>query len=187
MGFFVWLVNYIDRFFIDYYNDKELVGIYSANYSLGSKIFILLHPIFLIPLNKIVYGFETKFYKKKKLSKSLRNYLIVSLPILIFCFLFYNFIGNLFLSNNYSEGFVVIPLTAASYLILTISYFIELFFYEFNKTKILLRLNLGIAILNVLLNIILVPSFGIYGAICSTFLAFSFKLLYSYKQFLKIK
>ena len=51
LAFWSWINNYFDRFAIEYYLDVKSVGVYNANYAVGSKFFLLLNPFFFNFIN----------------------------------------------------------------------------------------------------------------------------------------
>tara|TARA_B100000401_G_C52778726_1_gene707122 strand:- start:337 stop:1566 length:1230 start_codon:yes stop_codon:yes gene_type:complete len=187
MGIFAWLTNYFDRYIIDFFMSKEDVGIYNASYSLGSKFFLLLSPIFITILTPLIYKNEKLNIKKTEINKYINVYLIISFFSIILIFLFYPIIGKVFLSKSYSDGFYIIAGINLAYFLLTLSYFYELLFYAESLTKYILYLNFLSAIFNIILNVILVNKYGITGAMISTIFSFLIRFLIAKLLYDKLK
>ena len=181
-----WVNNYFDRYAIDYYLTLEEVGIYNANYSVGSKFFLLLSPIFIILLTPFVYASVSKKVKKHSVRKYGLYYVALATPILITIYLMRDSVGNLLLSQNYKDGFYLIFWIGLAFFFLTLTQLYESFFYAEYKTKIILLGNVISALLNVILNILLIPKYGIMGAAIATCLGFIVHFIVIYYNFKKI-
>jgi O-antigen/teichoic acid export membrane protein len=177
LAFWSWINNYFDRFAIEYYMDVNSVGIYNASYSVGSKFFLLLNPFFLTLLTPIVYKNISISTKKKSIKKYSKLYLLISIPILIIIYFTSNYIGLILLSKKYESGFYLIFWVALAYFFMTIVYLYETIFYAEGKTKIILYSNVLSAILNIALNVILIPIYGLVGAFLATLFSFLIRFL----------
>jgi O-antigen/teichoic acid export membrane protein len=173
LAFWGWINNYSDRFFIEYYLDIKQVGIYNANYSLGSKFFLLLNPMFLTLLAPKVYSNVTSEKRKKIINKYVSVYILISIPILIMVYFLNNYIGLMLLSKSYESGFYMIFWIAVAYFFLTLVFLYETIFYADGITKIILYSNILAAVINIILNIIFIPYYGLNGALVSTLLSFT--------------
>ena len=172
LAFWGWINNYSDRFFIEYYLDIKNVGIYNANYSVGSKFFLILNPMFLTLLVPGVYSNTSTEKRKKVINKYVKFYILISIPILVLIYFLHNFIGIILLSKSYESGFYMIFWIAVAYFFLTLVFFYETIFYAEGNTKVILYSNVIAAIFNIILNIVLIPFYGLNGAVISTLLSF---------------
>lgn len=186
LAIWAWINNYFDRYAIEYYLSIENVGVYNASYGLGSKIFLLVSPIFMVLLTPQVYAAVKKEKKKKAITKYAFYYALIALPILATVYFLKNFIGKLLLSESYKDGFHIIFWIALAYFILTLSYLFESLFYSEQKTRIIMIANIVSAIINVMFNIILIPLYGITGATFATCLGFMIHFLIIYLNFKKL-
>ncbi len=183
LAFWSFINNYFDRFILEYYFNVKSVGEYNAGYSVGSRFFLLLNPIFLTLLTPKIYSRNKIELKKKIIVKYSNYYLLLGIPIVLIVFIFRNFIGLLLLSSAYENGFSVIYISSISYFILTYTFLYEIIFYSESKTQIILKCNFYSAILNIIFNLILVPFYGLNGAAVSTLLAFIFRFILTKKFF----
>ena len=181
-----WLNSYFDRFALEHFMTLNDVGIYNANYSLGSKFFLLLFPIFLVLLTPFVYNTNSIINKKNMIIKYSKSYLKLGLLLLILVFAFRNVIGSILLSNNYSKGFDIIFWVAIAYLFITVSYLFETIFYVEHKTKVILLSNILCAIINIVLNLLLVRYIGLYGAVIAVISSALIKFLYIFYKFQRL-
>lgn len=165
LAFWGWVNSYVDRYIIGYYMQTRDVGIYNANLGLGSKIFLLLNPIFLALVTPSIFSANYGLVDKKRIIKRYSLvYAFVAFLILSVLYFGYDFFGILLLSKNYNEGFYIIFLSALAYYFLTSSYIFEVYFYAHNKTKVILFTNVVSALVSITINFILIPRLGLTGA-----------------------
>jgi O-antigen/teichoic acid export membrane protein len=177
LAFWSWLNNYFDRFAIEYFLDIKSVGIYNANYAVGSKFFLLLNPFFLTLLTPSIYNSISICIRKEIIKKYTKLYILIATPILISIFFFRDYIGLFLLSKNYESGFYLIFWISLAYFFLTIVYLYETIFYAESKTKVILLSNIVSAIFNIILNILLIPLYGLNGAFVATLISFLIRFL----------
>lgn len=186
LAIWTWVNNYFDRFVIEHYMQLKDVGIYNANYGVGSKFFLLLNPIFLVLLTPLVYQKNTINFKKKTIKRYVKVYSLIAVPILTIVWLSKNHIGNILLSDFYREGFYLIFWVCVAYFIITATYLYESLIYVELKTNYILYGNILGAIVNVVLNIILIPIIGLNGAIFATIASAIIRFLFIYSKFSKL-
>jgi O-antigen/teichoic acid export membrane protein len=188
-GIFLISLDLIDRFFLGYLKGNEEVGIYSACYTIG------------MVMNLLISGFRTAwmpFFLNLKEEKN--NKLIFSRVFSYFCFgglivflavsLFADDmvrikIGNFaFMNERYWSGMVIIPYILGAYLMFGLYTNLNIASYFENKIKYLI-ISSGVGFLsNIILNFILIPPFSIVGAALATLLSYSimFIVLYYFSQ-----
>lgn len=177
MSVFAWLTNYFDRFAIEHYLEISEVGIYNASYGVGTKFSTVIIPIFLAAITPIVYGQYSLKEKKLVIEKYAKNFMLLAFIITIIVYVAYPLIGLYLLSEQYEAGFHIIPGINLGYFLLTSSYIFESIFYSESKTSYVLYLNVLAALINIILNIILIPIYGINGAVIATILSSAVKLI----------
>jgi O-antigen/teichoic acid export membrane protein len=162
-----WVLNYGDRYIIGLYLTEADVGQYSVGYSLGAKLVILVAP-FVAHSTQQIYAMRAGGASIHATWPAQRNYLIAYTTIaLCLCtgyYLLRNPLGTLLLSNQYRQAFQIGPLVAFGYLFLTLIHLLEVQWYAYGLTKLIYRTTLVGAVANVLLNLLLIPRFGVYGA-----------------------
>ncbi len=188
---FRFIVNASDRYVIGFYDGASSVGIYSAAYGIGNVILMLSEGTIYI-LRPTVYA----AYNQGKINEA-RNYLAYSWRYLLMLsipaafglsVLAQSLLSNLTTSEFVSSGKLVVPLVALA----CIFYGVEAIF----ATVVLLSKRTGIVAIvlgsagatNLILNIILVPHFGIVAAAATTvvtFLILSIAFYFKSRQLLR--
>ena len=178
-----WVNNYFDRYAIEYFLGFKDVGIYNANYGVGSKFFLMLGPIFLVLLTPLVYAKTKKEVKKNTIKNYGIYYFILGVPLLLIIYLLKDIIGTLLLSVAYQDGFHIIFWIALSFFIMTFTNLFETIFYSEQNTKVILLGNIISATINIILNILLIPTFGVMGAALATCIGFFTHFIFIYLNF----
>ncbi|CAN5349659.1 hypothetical protein BH09BAC4_BH09BAC4_31670 [soil metagenome] len=180
LAFWGWISNYADRYLLRLYLTDADVGQYVMGYSLGSKLLILVAPLltFLSPqVLKLRAAERPSSAANPLLLRYLFRYVVLAGAG---CFLFYlnrDWIGNLLLSDRYKPAFLVGPIVAVGYLFLTSIHLLEVKWYAFGQTRLVLFHNVAGAIWTIGLAVILIPLFGILGAALATLFGFAGQFL----------
>ncbi len=185
MAIWAWFNNYFDKYAIEYFLSMEEVGNYNASYSVGSKLFLFLSPLFMVLLTPVVYSLVNLNVKKQTIKKYVLYYFIIAIPMLVTIYYLKDFIGSILLSENYKAGFSIIFWIALAFFIYTLTKLFELLFYAEQRTKVIMTGNIISAILNIFLNVLLIPIWGLLGAALATLIGFSayFGVIYiNYKR-----
>lgn len=181
LALFAWLSTQADRFVLAGYLSATDVGYYAAGYGFGSKIFLALIGPIQLYLQPIIFNLKSKGLSPAIAAritlKATTSYLAVGLVVCIAIFLLRDVLGGLFLSESYRPSFLVIPVIALGYLVLTSIYLAEITFYAFGDTKYILWHNVGGATVIVFANLLLIPAFGLMGAAWACVIGFCFQLL----------
>lgn len=180
LSVFAWINNYADRYILSYFYSTEQVGYYSVGYGLGSKIALLNTPflLFLTPkILEIVREKRDNSLIHAVIKKTLLPYLAIGSVACLFLFLEYQWVGRIFLDKQFEPGFKIIPIIGFSFFMLTIIYFFDTKFYAKGTTKYILWHNIIGGVFNIILNIFMIPRFGIIGAAWATLISFTIQLL----------
>jgi O-antigen/teichoic acid export membrane protein len=167
----------IDRPILKALTDDATVGVYQANYRLG--IFMM------IAVSIYDYAWRPFFFARasdpdaKKIFSRVMTYLVLALSALFLAFVFFipdvarfEIAGHHFIHPRYWEGLGIVPVIMAGYFFLGISTNLSAGLYIDQKTKYLPAVNIAGAGLNIALNYLMIPRFGIAGAAWATFLAY---------------
>ncbi len=164
-----------DRFVIAQKMSLNELGVYSV----GAKfptILTLLIASFSMALAPIVIENYKLESTKIRLQKLIRNYFIIGGIFVLILALFSQETILVFTNSNYLEAYKIMPLLYLVAFINGISMF-SLGIFLSNKTYIQSIINTLAAVLNLLLNLWLVPIYGILGAAISTLIAISFNVI----------
>jgi len=176
-----------DRYVIQYYLGSAQVGIYSVGYQLPIQIQMLI----VSPLNLAIFPIVMEIWNKKGkkavqnfLHKLLKYYSMLAIPVTFGFISISKDIITVFATEKFLGAEKIIPFIITS-IILYGGYFITyagLMIYK--KTNIIVKFLLIAVILNLALNILLVPIIGIVGAAIATLISYLFYTLYiSFKSF----
>ena len=173
------LINVGDRYVIGYFLGSGSVGIYSASYSIGLLLSFFFAPIPIVLFPTISNLFENNKIEeiKKHLQYSLKFFLMLAIP---------SFFGLLILSKSilvtlttqeFLQGYMIVPVIALSIMVYNISDLNNQIITLFKKTKVSAVINIIAALLNIIMNVVLIPIYGIMGAAVSTLITFVFHLI----------
>ena len=187
-NFSTWIVNSSDRYVIGILLGTAFVGYYSPGYALGSLIGIFFAPLsFLLPATLSKSYDENDLNEVKKLlSYSFKYLMIISIPSVFgVSFLSKPILTLLSTPEIASQGYLVTPFVALSTLLVGVYGIIAQILVLEKRTLITGKIWIIAAILNLLLNLVFIPYFGIVGAAITTLIAFSIGLIltmyYSFK------
>jgi O-antigen/teichoic acid export membrane protein len=177
-----WILNLSDRIFIIRYFSEADVGIYSLGYKIAGLVAILNSAIGMA-YNPVFFKIasEPDIQKSKKELYLYNN--IIFLIIIMACFLIAFFskdIVILFMNEKYHEAHKIIPLICLAYLFNAGGSLLNRSFYQEKKTKQVMYITLLSAALNIILNFLLIPILGIYGAAYASILSMLFYALVEY-------
>lgn len=178
-GTLTWVINLSDRYVIVHLLNLTQAGIYAASYAMCGAVTFFTIPITYVLFPTIAKLWENKniILTKKYIEVSIKYFLLLAIPSTIgVCYL-----GPYFLKSLTTSEFVtsrlLITLIVLSYLFLGISQMFYFIMHLKEKTH-LITICIGImAVLNLILNFIWVPIYGIIGAALSTFIAFTTLLI----------
>lgn len=173
------LINIGDRYVIGYFMGSSSVGIYSASYSIGLLLSFFYAPIPIVLFPTITKLFENKEYDKLKthLQYSLKFFLMLAIPSLLGLLILSRSLLQTLTTPEYVQGYMIVPIIALSVIFYNISDLNNQIIILFKKTKISAIINIVSAIINIAMNVILIPIYGVIGAAISTLISFTLHLI----------
>ena len=177
------IVEFSDRYFIDYYLDKESVGVYSLYSQFGSVlntiIFTIVISIGYPKLLKAIYSNNLKQIVKER-NNMLMEIVIISILTLLGGYLLLDTLLAIIDKPLYFKFDYLFYLVIISNIIFNLSYVYHFKMIGYQKDFKITILTLIGAAINIILNIILIQKYGIIGAIFSKTFAFLFILISKY-------
>lgn len=197
-------VDVADRFILDHFLDKKLVGIYSFSYRIA-----MIMNIFVISFRTAWTPYSLKLLKQEKnfsilFGHSFTRLMAISLLIFLAVSLFINDLfrfhigGGTLFNPEYAPGTIIIPFVLIGYMFSGMISFYSVYPYQSGKSYHFLIGDLTAFIVNVALNFILIPVYGILGAALATmvsifaafiylfFVSRSVKITYQVKELLTL-
>jgi O-antigen/teichoic acid export membrane protein len=174
-----WIVNSSNRYVIGLFMGTTFVGYFSPGYTLGNMI-----NLFVTPLSFILPAALSKHYDEHEteevsaiLGFSLKFFLALGIPAAFGLSLLSRSLLELLATPEIAaQGYLVTPLIALSALSFGAYAIVAQIIILEKKTMLTGSIWVVAASLNLVLNVLLIPQIGIYGAAITTLLAFAFAL-----------
>lgn len=184
------IIEYSDRYMIDWFLDKEQVGIYSFYANFANIVNIVVNTItitLIVPnLLRAVSSKEVTNIKTKINQFSKELYLstaLVSICIIILIFPTLQWLDK----SDFSDELVTYFVILVANVIFNMSLLYHFLLYAYKKDSAIFKPTLYASITNIVLNIILIPKFGIIAAAISTLISFALILILKRTYWLKVK
>ncbi len=178
-------VDLADRFLINHYMSAKEVGSYSFAYRIA------------MVMNIVVISFSAAWnprslddVKKKIISATLPTvftrlffmltFVFLAVALLVDDLFTFQFFGKTLFAKEFYSGIVIIPFILVSYLFRGLSSFYSIYPLTTGKSYHYLVGDLIGFLTNLLLNILLIPVYGLLGAAAATLLSYFFIALYSF-------
>ncbi len=186
------IIGYVDTLILTYFRPLAEVGVY--NVVLPSALVML----FLgNTLASISLPISSELFAKKDLvrlsagMKLIYKYLfLLIIPLVFSLFIFSEFFINLFFGKEYLSGVIALQILLVGVLFYSIAVINHNLISGIGKPFEVTKIIMGSAILNIVLNFILIPLYGLNGAAIATTLSYLLALILStgkVVKFIKIK
>ena len=159
-----------DTIFIGIFKSNADVGIYNVAYIIASALMIIwlsFGDIFY-PIISELYAKKAKDAIRKTFETVSRWIFIITLPVFIIVLMFSSLVIPVIFGQSYQRAVLPLSILVVGYFLITIFGLAEYGLRTFKKTKFLGALTLAVFLVNVLLNVILIPIWGIVGAAIAT-------------------
>lgn len=174
-----WIVNASDRTIISYYIDVAANGIYSVSCKISNMINSLFL-IFNLSWQEAIVAHKDDKDGGDYLSTLGNNILSFFLVISLISIAGVPIIFNIVIGENYSDAYNYIPLLVYANIFSIISTLAGSVLVVYKKTKIIARTTMLAALINLIINMLLVRYIGVYAAAISTIVAYMVISLYRY-------
>lgn len=181
-GFAMWGMNYVDRVVIVRFGTLSDVGMYSVAYTLGCMLVqMIMSPIWSMyaPTAAALHndGFENGI--QKLFNQAAGTTLVIVLPVVAGLAVLGGPIISLVAGEGFEAGADVMWLVALGYVFSMMASYCEISLsLAFRQYYLTIAMGLAFFI-NLLLNIVLIPKYSIYGAAVATLSAFFAQFLLS--------
>ncbi|MEA2115362.1 MAG: oligosaccharide flippase family protein [Thermodesulfobacteriota bacterium] len=177
VGIFSWIVNEGDRYFLNYYQTQDAVGIYSAAYGLVSAPFTLVVGTlaqFLYPIVFQACSSEDPARHRRVIAEMLKVTITVCVLGLVAVALFGDTIARIGLGEEYrAEAAGIMVWVAAGYGFLAVAMTFDMAAYGHKRTSVMVYAYGTAAIFNIIFDLLLIPELSILGAAIATTIAFA--------------
>lgn len=179
-----------DRYIIQFIINSSAVGIYYANYSLMSSAFSMLsNAVMKGSYPSILKAWSEKNKPKtiELISQAVRHYLLLAIPAIVGISVLAENVAKAVLEPAYVEGYTVMKWVAIGMTFSALTEYSNKYWELEVNTKVIFKYSLISGIINILLNIILIPLFGYKVAAITTavsfFVYFMLSFCSSYRHF----
>lgn len=164
-----------DRFLVRYYLGVRELGYYSAAYNLSQY----LQDALIIPLNLALFPIYMRLWTTKGkqetqtfLSTVLNHFALASIGLVALVTLTAKEGVVLLASQKFQQAYSLLPLLVAALLLAGSKYFIDPGLLIYRKTGVMARIVVYATVVNVILNVLLLPRLGLWGAGLATLLSY---------------
>ena len=160
-----------DRYFLQHYASNTEVGIYSLGYKLGMVVSMMVRAI------NLAWGAQLFVIAKQpnaelKYSRILTYYLAALGFVGLVISVLSREALHILTSPAYYDAYTVVPLIVLSYIFFGAMYMTNIALPVQGRTKYNTPIVIGAAVLNLGINAVLIPPFGMMGAAVSTVLSY---------------
>ncbi|AFK22067.1 flippase [Pyrococcus sp. ST04] len=173
-GILAFVMNWTDTLMLGYYKGSEIVGIYNAASPLARLI-----PIFLNSATFLYPAIVSQLYAQGKISEMKRVYQILTkwiflltLPVFSVMFLFPEATIRFFFGNKYVSATSALRILALGFMFHTFLGLNGLSLIVIGESGFIMISNLISTILNIFMNILLIPKYSIEGAAIATAISY---------------
>lgn len=164
-------IMYADKLFITRYISLEANGIYSVGFLVGQSIGLLQNSFnqAWVPwvFQKLKGGNEND---KRRMVKITYGYILAILIAVLLLWLVMPIIFSL-LGKDYSSGMEIVFWIALGFAFNGMYKMVSVYLFYLERTKIIATMSIGVAVVNVVLNFIMIPKYGVHGAAWATMIA----------------
>jgi O-antigen/teichoic acid export membrane protein len=168
----LFILNFSDRFFLKRFGSLEAVGIYSVGYKFGYIInFLVIQPFNMMWMARMYLIHKQPNYQKIFAQVFVLYSLILIVVALAFA-LFSQELVTIMADSRYAAGSQVVPIVVLAYVFLGVGSYLQLGMFLASKTGKMGIVGVIAAVVNLILNYVLILRFGMIGAAWATALGF---------------
>jgi len=171
----LWIISASDRYIINYFLGLSAAGIYNAAYGIGFYSSFALMPvgIVLYPNISRLYDEGNKIECAEYFTYAFKYLMMVTIPASVGLSILAKPLLQLLTTSDFISGTVIVPFIALGGIFFC---FYQIGIYVIHlvgKTNINFNLLIMSAVLNIVLNIIFIPRFGILGSGLASLIAYA--------------
>lgn len=171
-GMSMFVLNFADRFFLRRYSSLSVVGTYALGYKMGMALSALLFSPFYLYWSAYMYEVAKRPDAKTQFAR-VQDYLTLFLTFgALGLSLFSADAIHIVAAPAYWTAAEIVPLIALSYVFSGLYYYFQLGTALCKRTEFRAYAGATSAVLNIVLNFLLIPRYHAYGAAWATLLSF---------------
>jgi O-antigen/teichoic acid export membrane protein len=180
-----WVMHEADRYFLRHYLDLEQVGLYSIAYQIGHGFNNLLLVPFMSIWTVVIYEIAEQPGARETYARVFRHYVGGALLAMLGVSLFARPILTLLTTPEYYSAAEIVPIVCLAYIFFGLDGHFRVPALIAKRTVVMLPAALTAAIVNLVMNMLLIPRLGAAGAGWAsvvTFASFSSVGLWRYRR-----
>jgi len=177
-----WAQSLSDRYILEFFRGSVEVGIYSASYAISERSIFLLNSLVLLAATPIGFKiWESQGVKASQIfmNKLTRYYFLVGLPATVGFSLLARPVIQVLVAPDYYLGYKIAPIVAFGAFFVGIAHRFTLGLSYHKRTDLLMLCYVGSVVLNIVLNLFLIPRYGFMAAATTTLVSYFFLFLLS--------
>lgn len=174
-----WLLSLSDRYILNYYRDEGAVGIYGIGTRFVNVLSIITKSIF-ISFTTFAYANKNEDGAKEQYIKVLDGVYIIIMIMALAVSMFGREIILLMTTEEYEEAYTILPALMFGQVCYVVSTIVGYGIGFAKKPKYFLWSTAAGAVINILLNMIFIPTWGIQAAATTTFLGYFIVMFCNY-------
>jgi O-antigen/teichoic acid export membrane protein len=181
-GIAAWVLSLSDRYMIGLLRSADEVGIYSVGYDIADKSIMFLVMLFaqaFTPLAVIAWENKGQEESGKFMLQGTRHFLLLGIPAVVGISVLREPILHLLSTPSYYAAAGIVPYVALGGLLLGISQRFYTILGISKKTHLIMYGMILAAVLNIVLNLFLVPSYGYKAAAITTLISYGLLLIFN--------
>jgi len=184
------VLNYIDRYLIQLYLGSMSLGLYIAGYNLATYVTeVIIYPInyAMVPIYMSILANKGEEETRIFFTKSFRYFILIMFPVTFGFIAVSKDLITFLASTKYAESYNILAYVAIGQAIYACTLILNNGLFIRKKTYLYKDIMIITCLLNIGLNIILIPMFGIIGAAQATLISYIFYTIvityYAFKEF----
>jgi len=175
-----WMLTISDRYLLNWFSTSAEVGLYDVAYKFGMIINMILVMPFRTAWLPFVFSIQKREEANKIYSGALTYFLLLATFIFLIITLFAREIIIIVSTSEYLPGVKAIPLIALAYIFFGLYYIVDIGILLKVKTIYYAIITSIGAIINIGLNILFIPKYGMMAAAVNTVIAYFILFLLMY-------
>jgi O-antigen/teichoic acid export membrane protein len=175
-----WILTVSDRYFLLFLTTSQELGLYSLGYKFGFVIHGFIVSPFSLAWGPFFWSMAKEKDAKKIFSSVLTYFVLIVMFVTLTISIFSKEILFIMATPSFYDAYKVIPLIALSYVLYGFYFILSAGLNLAKKTKYVPFIVGTGAILNLLLNYLLIPTYGMMGAAVATLVSYSVLPIGSY-------
>ena len=174
-----WMLSFSDRYILEFFRGSHEVGLYSASYAVAERSIFMIASIFMVaegPLAINLWENETKENNGDFRTKITRYYLMITFPAAVGLSVLASPTINVLTASEYHPAYKIIPWVTFGAFLVGVDHRFSYIFAFYKRTDLNMYCVLSAALLNIGLNLLLVPKYGYIAAAIATFISYAFML-----------